>query len=119
MNNKDNSGEILRVTREYFDDQIVELITEQVTPCNTGENVEDPIETGGAELKIDDETGKPYWSLWGADWKDGEDMDAGESISLNPDTYPPGTRIVIIEPGPDSKVSREFYAKFGQAAPPA
>ena len=70
----------------------------------------DDMETGGAVLKIDEDTGKPYWSLWGADWKDGEDMDADESIEYAPEAFPPGTRIVIIEPGPDTEVSQKFYA---------
>ena len=70
-------------------------------------------ETGGAELCVDDETGKPYWALWGEGWKDGEDMDPGEQILLHPDTFPPGTRLVILEPDIDSKVSRKFYESFG------
>lgn len=72
---------------------------------------------GGAKLKTDDDTGKPYWSMWGEGWKDGQDMDPGECITLNPDTFPPGTRIVIYEPGPDTKVSREFYSRFGVTNP--
>ena len=77
-------------------------------------------ESGGATLEVDEDTGKPYWSMWGAGWKDGSDMDPGENIILNPDTFPPGTRIVIIEPDMDSKVSREFYARFptAPAGPP-
>jgi hypothetical protein len=72
-------------------------------------------ETGGARLKMDDETGRPYWSLWGEGWKDREDMDPGENVTLSPDAFPPGTRIVVIEPDMDTKVSRDFYAKFGAA----
>jgi hypothetical protein len=68
---------------------------------------------GGANLRTDEDTGKPFWSLWGEGWKDGQDMDPGECVVLNPDTFPAGSRVVIYEPGPDTKASREFYAKFG------
>lgn len=70
--------------------------------------------TGGAELQIDDETGKTYWSLWGAGWKDGEDMDVGENIIYSPDTFPVGTRIVIMEPPVDSEVSQKFYNELSK-----
>lgn len=68
---------------------------------------------GGAKLKIDEDTGTPFWSLWGEGWKDGQDMDPGELVRLNPDTFPVGSRVVIYEPPPDSKASRKFYARFG------
>lgn len=68
---------------------------------------------GGARLRIDEETGKPFWSLWGEGWKDGQDMEPGECVRLHPDTFPVGTAVVIHEPHPDSVASREFYAGFG------
>lgn len=66
--------------------------------------------TGGAKLRVNDD-GEPYWSLWGADWKDGTDMDPGHPVTLSPAAFPPGTRITIHEPGPDTEASRKFYAK--------
>ena len=70
-------------------------------------------QTGGARLRVDEDTGKPYWSLWGEGWKDGQEMDPDENVELSPTAFPPGTRIVIIEPDMDSKVSQEFYKNFG------
>jgi len=65
--------------------------------------------SGGARLKIDEDTGKPYWSLWGEGWKDGEDMDPGEPQVLSPDAFPPGTIIEVHEPDPDDPRSQKFY----------
>ncbi len=72
------------------------------------------VESGGACHRVDEDTGKPYWELWGADWKDSEDMDPHEIIKFDPRHFPPGTRIVVIEPGPDSEVSQEFYASLAE-----
>lgn len=73
---------------------------------------EEPCDTGGAELKINEDTGKPYWELWGADWKQADDMDDGEAMQLSPDAFPLGTRVTITEPGPDDPRSQEFYDRM-------
>ena len=33
------------------------------------------IESGGAYHEIDEDTGNPYWRLWGDGWKDDESLD--------------------------------------------
>jgi hypothetical protein len=76
-------------------------------------NAADEIESGGASLNVDEDTGKAFWRLWGADWKDGQDMGPDEPIILNPDTFPPGTRVVVIEPSPDTPAAQNFYRNFG------
>jgi hypothetical protein len=67
-------------------------------------------ETGGAYHRIDDETGMPYWELWGVDWKDSESMSVGAAMELLPTAFPPGTRIVVIEPHMDDPRSKAYYA---------
>lgn len=74
---------------------------------------QDEVESGGATRETDEDSGEPYWSCWGADWKDANDMNARECLVLSPATFPEGTRILVIEPGPDSKVSMRFYRTFG------
>lgn len=69
----------------------------------------DETESGGAYHRVDEDTGKPYWELWGEGWMDTEDMEPCKIIKLSPKHFPPGTRIVIIEPGPDTKEASEFY----------
>jgi hypothetical protein len=68
---------------------------------------------GGARLSVDEETGKPFWSLWGADWMDGMDMNPGDPVRLNPGAFPTGTVVLIHEPDMDSEAAREFYARVG------
>jgi hypothetical protein len=70
---------------------------------------EEMCETGGATLCLNEDTGLPYWELWGADWKDSCDMEDKEVIEFCPTTFPLGTKILIIEPGPDTQVSQDFY----------
>lgn len=65
-------------------------------------------ETGGGTLEIDEDTGKPHWVLWGADWKDEDRMDEGECMQLAPHAFPPGTRVIILEP--NSPETDKFYA---------
>lgn len=72
-------------------------------------------ETGQAHLEVDDVTGMPHWVLSGEGWKDSEAMSTGELIQFSPKAFPPGTRIIIMEPDMDTEVSQEFYkepAKF-------
>lgn len=59
--------------------------------------------SGGAHHRICEDTGKPYWELWGEGWKDSEDMSPNEVMKMDPRSFPPGTRIVVI--------SIEAYAK--------
>lgn len=66
-------------------------------------------ETGGANLRIDDETGMPYWELWGEGWKDSVSEEVGKAMEMLPTAFPPGTRIVVIEPDMDSDASKAFY----------
>jgi len=73
-------------------------------------------ETGGANLEIDDETGMPYWELWGEGWKDTDRMDVGEEMKMLPTSFPPGTRIVVIEP--QGGLTREFYESILGKHPP-
>lgn len=72
----------------------------------------DETESGGAYHRVDEDTGKPYWELWGEGWKDSEDMEPHEIIKFDPRHFPPGTRIVVIEPGPDTEISHEFYTSL-------
>lgn len=68
--------------------------------------------TGGGTHEIDDETGNPYWKLWGEGWKDSEEMDINEAMTLDPRSFPPGTRILVIEPDMDDPCSVEFYDRL-------
>lgn len=67
--------------------------------------------SGGADLRFDGH-GKPYWRLWGAGWKDGESLDPGMEVSLSPEAFPPGTRIVILEPPPGDSRADNFYREL-------
>ena len=70
---------------------------------------EEVFEASGAYHRIDDDTGEPYWEVWAAGDKDSEELDPDEPITFKADTFPPGTRIVVLEPDIDSKESRSFY----------
>jgi hypothetical protein len=76
----------------------------------------DDSESGGATRETDEETSEPFWSCWGADWKDSNDMNARECLVLSPATFPEGTRILVIEPGPDSKTAMAFYRSLSLPA---
>jgi hypothetical protein len=64
-------------------------------------------ESGGAELCLDEDTGQPFWDLWGAGWKGGDALDPNQLMELSPRAFPVGTRVVIVEPGPDA--TQDFY----------
>lgn len=93
---------------ERFDD--LNVISQKIQDAQPVEDVfEKETESGGAYHEIDDETGLPYWRLWGEGWMDDERMDAGEVITFDPKAFPPGTRIVVIEPGIEDPRSVKFY----------
>jgi hypothetical protein len=71
----------------------------------------DEAHSGGAMHRIDEETGKPFWELWGESWEDTDALDAGKPMTLDPTAFPPGTRIVIIEPCPDDPRAVAFYGR--------
>ena len=71
-------------------------------------------ETGGAYHEIDEDTGNPYWRLWGAGWKDDESMNPNEVMKLDPRSFPPGTRIVVIEPDVGDPKSKAFYGQLAE-----
>ena len=72
----------------------------------------DECESMGAYHRIDEDTGLAYWEAWGAGDKDSENLDPDEPIKLLASSFPPGTRIVVIEPDINSKISRDFYNKL-------
>lgn len=51
--------------------------------------------TSWATVRIDDESGKKYWELGGESWKDGQDMEIGESVKLSPDHFDEGSQIQL------------------------
>ena len=71
--------------------------------------MDEEVESGGAYHRIDEDTGEPHWELWGEGWKDSDSMDPNEVMALDPRSFPPGTRIVVIEPGLDDEKSEAFY----------
>lgn len=72
------------------------LLAHPQPSADTGRDAAD-LATSWATLSIDEETGKPYWSLSGDGWKDGVDMDLGHAICLGPETFKEGDRVEIHE----------------------
>ena len=54
------------------------------------------VQTGTAILKKN-ENGDNYWHTWDDSSKDGYDMNVGESIEFNPDSFEDDTEIKIFE----------------------
>ena len=101
-------GDMPWVTEHLTNEQIADL-RKQIATSMLAALVQNScnVETGGANLEVDDVTDKPYWSLWGEGWKDGEDMNPGEPLQMLPTAFPPGTRIVVIEP--QNETTDKFY----------
>ena len=58
-------------------------------------------------IDVDDETGKPFWRGGGADDKGETEFGKDEPLIMHPGHFPPGTRVVVIEPWDE-----EFYTRL-------
>jgi hypothetical protein len=66
-------------------------------------------ESAWFRVEVDDETGRPSWGGGGAGDKERTEFGSGEPLVLDPAHFPPGTRIVVIEPWDE-----EFYGRLAQ-----
>jgi hypothetical protein len=59
------------------------------------------------KIDVNEETGIPFWR--GREPGDKEDLifDAGETLTMKPECFPPGTRVIVIEPR-----NAEWYRKY-------
>lgn len=71
------------------------------------------------EIRVDDETGKPYWYGAWADDKEGTRFDEGEPLTLDPNHWPPGTRIDCEEPWDEQFYERLFAERDSRNASPS
>lgn len=59
-------------------------------------------------IDVDDETGRAFWRGAGADDKDESIFDPDEPLTMLAAHFPPGTRVVVIEPWDEEFYSRLF-----------
>jgi hypothetical protein len=66
-------------------------------------------------VDVDDETGVPFWRGGGADDKDETRFEGGEPLVLNPNHFPPGSRVTLDEPWDEAFYDR-LYRHHGTAS---
>jgi hypothetical protein len=64
-------------------------------------------ESGQIRIDVDEDSGRPFWRGAGADDKEETCLGYDQPIMLDPRHFPPGTRVVIVEPWDE-----EFYWKL-------
>lgn len=58
-------------------------------------------------VDVEEETDRPFWRGAGSGDKEETVFDQGDPLIMRPEHFPPGTRIVVIEPWDE-----EFYSRL-------